>query len=200
MKRRTVAAVACAAVAIASAVEQTLAATITANVTVQNTAVGVTPRYIGYNMGHYMPGSNTSAWLEYSGVNAYRFWAASSDYEPTNLDDIPGYGDGVTTLAQFDARKTALRADPENPAYINWTQFNSRFETRTLAGRNKSRFNYAFGELQKLGVESILQTTRSNAYVYDGSWGSKWEKWQHFFAMGYHAAKNFVTQKLQMYN
>src|SRR6185503_18324251 len=51
------------AIAIAAAVDATMGATTTANVTVQNMAVGVTPRYIGYNMGHYMPGSNTSAWL-----------------------------------------------------------------------------------------------------------------------------------------
>src|SRR3989442_1228221 len=37
------------------------------NVTVNNTVVGVTPRYLGLNMGHYMPNSNTTACFQYSG-------------------------------------------------------------------------------------------------------------------------------------
>src|SRR5687768_13694203 len=110
--RRAASAVACA-IALASAVDITFAATTTTNVTLTNSPVGVTPRYIGYNMGHYMPGSNTSAWLEYSGVNAYRFWAASSDYESTTGDDLAPYGDNVVTLDDFDNRKAALRATPE---------------------------------------------------------------------------------------
>src|SRR3954466_16043456 len=56
--RAAAAAIACAIAMASAAVTESLAATTTANVTVQNTAVGVTPRYIGYNMGHYMPGSN----------------------------------------------------------------------------------------------------------------------------------------------
>ena len=196
----TIAAIGAGALAVAMAAEATLGATVAASVTVQNTPVGVTPRYIGYNMGHYLPNSNTSAWLEYSGVNAFRFWAASNDYETTTGDDLAPYGDGVTTLQQFDARKAALRADPENPTYINWPQFDARFETKVLSGRNKAVLNPTMRELQRLGVEPILQVTRSNAYPYDGGWGGKWEQWQHYYAMGYHAAKNFDAQKLQMYN
>src|SRR6266487_6541814 len=86
-------------------VQATMAAT--ASVSVSNTAAGVTPRYIGYNMGHYMPGSNTSAWTQYSGVNAYRVWASAGDYDP---DGTGPYSNGISTLAQFDSAKTAVRA------------------------------------------------------------------------------------------
>lgn len=48
------------------------AASSTATVNVSQTQIGVTPQYIGYNMGHYLPGSNTSAWVDYSDVNAFR--------------------------------------------------------------------------------------------------------------------------------
>ena len=55
-----------------------------ASFSIFDTPIGVTPRYIGYNMGHYMLGSNTTAWTQYSGVNAYRVWAGPNDYEPTD--------------------------------------------------------------------------------------------------------------------
>src|SRR3954466_4781635 len=70
----------------------------TATVTVSSQQVGKTLQYVGYNMGHYLPGSNTSAWVEYSGVNAFRVWAASSYYEPNaggSRDDNTVWGDGV---------------------------------------------------------------------------------------------------------
>src|ERR1044072_7360574 len=97
----------------------------TATVTVSPTQVGKSLQYTGYNQGHYLPGSNTSAWVDYSGVNAFRVWATSSDYEirhgsEANRDDLAPWGDGVTDLASFNARKPALRADPLNQAYIDW--------------------------------------------------------------------------------
>src|SRR4051794_665147 len=78
-----------ATLALAAAVEGALrdsAYASTASVSVSNTSLGVTPQLLGYNMGHYMPNSNTSAWLKYSNANAFRYWAASDDYEPT--DDL----------------------------------------------------------------------------------------------------------------
>src|SRR5215204_3765060 len=67
-----------------------------ASFSIHDTPIGVTPRYLGYNMGHYLPNSNTTAWTQYAGVNGYRVWASPNDYEPT--DDAAPYGDGVTTL------------------------------------------------------------------------------------------------------
>ena len=98
----------------------------TASIAVSENQIGVTPTYIGYNMGHYLPGSNTSAWVDYSNVNAFRVWLSFSDYEPT--DDISPLGDGVTSLATFNARKSLLRANPTNPSYINFSKFDNRFK------------------------------------------------------------------------
>src|SRR5256885_8376267 len=98
----------------------------TATVNVSQTQIGVTPQFIGYNMGHYLPGSNTAAWVDYSDVNAFRVWLNPGDYEPT--DDIAPFGDGVTDMASFNARKALLRADPTNPAYINFSAFDNRFK------------------------------------------------------------------------
>jgi autotransporter-associated beta strand protein len=198
-------ATAAGALAIAMATRGVFAAT--ATVTLNSTPIGVTPRYMGYNMGHYMPGSNTTAWSNYTGMNAYRFWAAPGDYEPT--DDRSPFGDGVTTLAQFDSRKIALRADTHvnpipnasNPsAYINWPYFNINFDD-TQSGRNKATLNYALSELQKSGVDVVMQITRSNAAAYEvNDWAGKWEQWQHYYSMAYYAAKNYDVQRYQMYN
>jgi hypothetical protein len=167
-----------------------------ASFSIFDTPIGVTPRYLGYNMGHYMLGSNTTAWTQYSGVNAYRVWAAPTYYEPT--DDQAPYGDGVTTLAQFDSRKTALRVNPDSSTYINWSYFTSRFDN-VQTGTNRVRLDYILPELRNNGIEPILQISRTESYDYTG-WGGKWEQWQHFYTMAYWAAKNFDVQKFQMYN
>jgi hypothetical protein len=142
----------------------------TATVTVSDAVVGKSLQYVGYNMGHYMPGSNTSAWVEYSGVNAFRVWAASSYYEPlagTFRDDFSPWGDGVTSLASFNTRKDALRADPLNPTYINWDGignrkgFNYYFENFTQTGSNAVKLNYILGELHDRGIHVMQQTERS---------------------------------------
>ena len=122
-----------AAATVALAPACALAAT-PATINISAAPIGVTPRYLGFNMGHYLPSSNTTAWLQYSGANAYRVWASANDYEGS--DDIAPYGDGVTTQAQFDSRKAAMRANPESSTYANWTQFNDRFANLTQSGRN----------------------------------------------------------------
>jgi autotransporter-associated beta strand protein len=174
----------------------------TATVSVNSTAVGVTPRFMGYNMGHYMPGSNTTAWTQYTGINAFRFWAATGDYEPT--DDRAPFGDGVGDLSSFDARKNALRADlradPSSSNYINWSYFATMFD-KTQSGRNKVQLNYDLSELQKIGADVVMQITRSNAAQFEiADWGGKWEQWQHYYSMAYYAAKNYDVQRYQMYN
>ncbi len=171
------------------------------NVTVNNTVIGVTPRYLGFNMGHYMPNSNTTGWLQYSGTNGYRVWVSANDYEggPPTGDDSGTYGDGITTQAQFDAQRTAVRANPETTPFINWTAFNNNFQNLTQSGRNHVKLNYILGELQKTGVEPIFNMTRSESYSYSG-WGGKWEQWQFAYVMAYHAAKNYDVQRFQWYN
>lgn len=184
----------------------------TATVTVSNSQVGKTLQYVGYNSGHYMPGSNTSAWVEYSNVNAFRVWAASSYYEPNvggSADDNSVWGDGVTSLSSFNARKTALRADPLNPTYINWDGngaklgFNYYFENLTQPGTNALKLNYTLGELRDRNIHVIQQTTRSAAggpITGASDWGGKWEQWQHYYAMAFHSARDYGVSQYQMYN
>ncbi len=165
-------------------------------VAVSSAQAGVTPADIGYNMGHYLPGSTTSAWVDYSQVNAYRVWASPGDYEPENSST---FGDGITTLAHFEARRSAVRANPEGNGFIPWAEYNDRFENLEQTGRNHVKLNYILSELRNRNITPLMQITRTESYPFNG-WDGRYEQWQHFYAMAYHAAKNYDVERFQMYN
>jgi hypothetical protein len=168
-----------------------------AEVTVSNEVAGTTPLHIGYNQGHYFPGSNTSAWVDYSGVNSFRVWAPMNEYEP--VDDIAPYGDGVTDLTSFESRKTALRANPLSATYINWTYFTDRFANYIQAGRNKTNLNYALGELKQRNIATMV-VLHPNLWTGSGNWQDRWELWQYDYAMAYYLAKTYDIQMYEMFN
>src|SRR5262245_34304933 len=92
-----------------------------ATITLTTNKLGATPEILGYNSGHFYPGSNTRDWWHYSLVNGARFFVAPSEIEAS--DDLTGRGDGVNDQATFLSRKVLLRADPLNTSYINWPYF-----------------------------------------------------------------------------
>src|SRR3954468_19381782 len=161
------------------------------NITVSTAVVGKTPQYVGFSMGHYMPNSNTGAWVDYSFCNAYRIWSAPSYYEPS--DDISPFGDGVNDLASFDSRKAALRNDPLNTSYINWTKWDPRFATFQQTGTNHVVLDPALADLYSRGIHVLEEisrgtsdpnsTTATNEVI---DWAGKWEQWQHFYAQAFH--------------
>jgi hypothetical protein len=169
----------------------------TARVDVTTEVVGQTPRYVGFNYGHYLPGGNTSAWVARSGVNLFRVWASPSYYEPT--DDLAPWGDGVTDLNSFNSRKSSLRANPESTTYINWPVFNDRFENFVQTGVNKSKLNYMLGELRRMNV-TVLAVISREGWSGAGTWADKWEHWQHYYAVAYHLAKNYNVELYETYN
>ena len=85
-----------------------------------------------------MPGSNTSAWVDYSGVNAFRVWATSSDYEirhgsEANRDDFaPGAMASATSPASRRAKQGGDN-DPLNQNYIDWVELPTASKTRCRA-------------------------------------------------------------------
>lgn len=174
-----------------------------AEVTLSANVVGVTPQRVGYNSGHFMPGSNTASWWKYSGVNAARVWSTPDTVE--GADDNGVWGDGVGSLPQFLARRTALRADPNNPSFINWPYLENRYATLPTSS-NTVNLAYAFGALQDLGAESVVEIHRSvGAYPLGtagtpAGWAGRWEQWQHFYAQAFYLAKNFDVARFQMYN
>jgi hypothetical protein len=166
-------------------------------ITISSTVSGKSPRYIGFNNGHYMPGSNTTAWAERSGINTFRCWASPTYYEP--VDDLAPYGDGVVDVVSFDARKAALRADPENPLFVNWPAWNNRFENYVQPGRNRCTLNHMLRELRSIDVEIQAMISRE-AWSAPGTWGDRWEHWQCFYVMAYHMARNFDVALYETYN
>src|ERR1051326_8821815 len=64
---------------------------------------GKTPEIVGYNSGHFMPGSNTADWWRYSNVNGARVWPTPTVVEAN--DDLSPWGDGVSSQDTFTTRR-----------------------------------------------------------------------------------------------
>ncbi len=159
--------------------------------TLKSTGSSPTPAIIGYNHGYFTQGGNARAWWEYSGVNGVRIFISPAKTEPA--DDLAPWGDGVSSDATFESRKAALRADPLNASYINWTYFNSKF----------AEWTFPLGQYRDMGLqimvicsasESLLPITSSTDYA------GRWELWQHFYASAFHYARNFDVRRYQMFN
>ncbi len=171
-----------------------------ATVTVSAETAGTTPDVVGYNTGHFVPGSNTADWWDYAGVNGARFFISPARIEPVGDDDADPWRDGVGNRDGFIARRAALRADPA--AYNNFEYYRSRLESVTLAG-SRVRVAYAFEELTRLGVGMVAMIGRTVArYPFDDGnpWADRWEHWQHYYAMAYVLASDYGVVRYQMYN
>ena len=82
---------------------------------------GRTMQYVGYNQGYFVPGSNVSAWWEYSGVNSARIWADLNTYVKASwFEDEPAVG----SLDEFEARKAEIRSG--SPASVRLDDIRSR--------------------------------------------------------------------------
>ena len=159
--------------------------------TLKSTGSSPTPAIIGYNHGFFTQGGNARAWWEYAGVNGVRIFISPAKTEPA--DDLAPRGDGVSSDATFESRKAALRADPLNPTYINWTYFNDNFEV----------WKFPLSQYRDMGLqimvicsadESLIPITSSTDYA------GRWELWQHFYASAFHYARNFDITRYQMFN
>ena len=166
--------------------------------------LGATPEMLAYNSGHFYPGSNTRDWWRYAGVTGARFFISPSEIEPS--DDLAPVGDGVTNQVSFLARKAALRADPLNPAFINWggsTVFSNRYESNDLYPNNHIRVNYALEELRRLGIRVCAQITASQSrfpIADTDDWPNMWELWQHYYAQAFYLGRVFDVERYQMFN
>lgn len=168
-----------------------------ATLTVQTNVLGPTPTLIGCNSGHFHPGSNTTDWWRYSGMNGARLFIGPASIEP--VDDLPPHGDGVASEADFLTRRAAVRANPLEPSLINWPYFLSRYENTNTP----LVFAHALREWRKLGVETCAQITVSTSrfpITGPGDWAGKWELWQHFYAQAFHLARTHGVRRFQMFN
>ena len=172
-----------------------------ATLTVQTNQLGSTPNLLGYNAGHFYPGSNTREWWRYAGVTGARVFISPSNIEPS--DDVAPVGDGVTSQATFLARRAAIRTNQFNAAYINWSVFNNNYQNNDLAGNNHIKVNFALGEMRKLGIGICVQITASQSRLPiadTNDWPNMWELWQHYYAQAFYLGRYFDVERYQMYN
>lgn len=104
--------------------------------------------------GHYLPGSNMSAWVDYSAVNAVRFFASLTTWCPDAAFDP---GAGIETVDEFEARRAALRADPRGSGLIDWAALEDIWANTTYSDTNYYRLDYEVAELHRLGIETVIE-------------------------------------------
>lgn len=162
-------------------------------VTITKDVIGKSMKYVAYNQGYYMPGSNVSGWLEYSNVNSLRVWTSMNDYVPVEavLNDKQ-----LSTLDGFEAYKNELRSDPENNRFIKWKIILEECKKEQFS-TNSMVLEYALKELQRLNIDPVLQI---NTTDFDGTWGNKWKQWQRFYALAFYAAKVGGVTMFAMHN
>lgn len=162
-------------------------------ITVGKNIVGTSMKYVAYNQGYYMPGSNVSGWLEYSNVNSLRVWTSMNDYVPEKTVEIDK---NLTTLEEFEKHKQELRSNPEKNSFIKWEPILERCR-REQYSTNSMIFEYALNELKRLNIEVVLQI---NSTDFDDTWSNKWKQWQRFYALAFYAAKTGDVTMFAMHN
>ena len=172
-------------------VEQTdYPTTIEARITPQ--VEGRSMRYVGYNQGYHLPGSNTSTWLEYSGVNAVRLWMPLTFLVPEQAVDCQSK---PATLEAFEQLKASLRQHPRQSG-IDWAVVEKQADS-VYSSTNTMVYSYALEELQRMGIEVLIQTT---AYKRTPDWASKWLLWQRMYALAYYSALRGGVEMYAMQN
>lgn len=179
-----------------------------ATLTISGSTSGSTPDRLGYNLGHYMDGSNASDWFRYSGAKAARIFISVSDIEPT--DDISPVGDGVDSESAFFSRRAALRANAASKTatlsstYVKWSTFSNNYKN-VSSGNNQIKLSYALSQLRAMGVDVLANITASpNRFpITVGSsteWGDKWELWQHFYAQAFLLSRDYGVTRFSIFN
>lgn len=170
-------------------------------VTLQSTVVGQTPSTIGLNSGNYLPGSNNSTFWRWTGVNGARIFTSAPNIE--QVDDIAGDGDGVTSNLTFLARRASVRANPTNPASINFSVFENGYQNNESDFIN---YEHAYSDLTSNGISplAIINRTEGQFPFAQGNtasaWSDRWEHWQHYYAQAYYLGSNHDVERYSMYN
>ncbi|TDG36007.1 DNRLRE domain-containing protein [Pedobacter changchengzhani] len=164
------------------------------NVKVDSKVIGKTMKYVGYNQGYYMPGSNASGWIEYSGVNSLRIWTTLNTYVPVTAVEVDKT---LNSVIEFDQRKNELRKSPEANKYLKWDALLPIYSQPEKNSTNPMVFNYALTELKRLKIDPVIQIGNID---FNDTWSNKWQQWQRFYALAYYAAKTGDVTMFAMQN
>ncbi|MDR2674492.1 MAG: hypothetical protein LBC18_06390, partial [Opitutaceae bacterium] len=186
------------------------------NITVTVAQEGLTPAVLGYNSGHFMPGSNVGDWWRYSGAKDVRVWRAPARSDVIHANPGGVAGDGVTDKASFLARRLALRtntADPEQPldnSYIDWPYFKARMDITYGGGATGARFVTASmcAEYRRQGAEMFFQISVAPGsaenplfpITSDSDWAGKWLLWRYYYTHVFYFGREYDVRRYSMYN
>lgn len=163
--------------------------------TIEPKIMGKSMKYVGYNQGYFMPNSNASGWLEYSGVNSLRVWTTLNSYAPVNAVQVDPK---LTTVTAFDQRKAELRSSPEKNKFIKWDVLLPIYsEPEKTTNTNPMVLSYVLSELKRLKIDPVIQIGNID---YNETWSNKWQQWQRFYALAYYMAKNGEVTMFAMQN
>lgn len=165
-----------------------------ATITVGNKVVGKSMKYVGYNQGYYMPGSNVSKWVAYSNVNSFRVWTSLNAFVPESAVQVDPQ---INSVEEFDKRKNELRRNPENNRFIKWPSLLPLYDRADTSSTNGMVFNYALSELKRMNIDVVLQITSTD---FKDNWENKWKQWQRYYTMAYYAAKKGHVSMFAMTN
>ncbi len=165
----------------------------TGGITVQlGSAEGRAMKLVGFNTGHFMPGGNTAAWLEYSGVNAVRFFASLTIWCPDAAFDD---GAGVETIDDFDVRTEQLRRDSSQ--FIDWPALRELWSTHVYETTNHYNLDYQLTQLHRLGITPIMEAAELG---WNSPWSGLWLMWQKHYAFTYHVASRWGVERFNFVN
>ena len=156
---------------------------------------GRTLPLFGFNTAHFVPGSNTTAWFDYSRSNASRTFASPNHWITAGMI---GPGEECQDLAAFEALRSELLAAPEDNRFLDWPAIKVRYAEVITGGSNQLNADELFGALDDLGIEMVAQTDASGTWPDD--WPEMWRKWQYNFAHAYYLAKNFGVRRFALVN
>ena len=166
--------------------------------------VGPTPAILGYNSGHFLPGSNVADWWRYSGVNGSRIFSNLSWLTPTtSFRSSTNSSLDATSQSSFNARKAALRASGTASTFVDWSGIQNRYLTGLLPGNNAIQPDHAQSSMATLGIKPLIVMTRSPAAFFwpasaadnsPAAWQARWLAWQQWYAHAFvHARFNDVA-------
>jgi autotransporter-associated beta strand protein len=181
-------------------------------VTLSGSAIGSTPSVLGYNSGHFLPGSNTASWWKYAGVNGSRIFSSPSYLTPgtsTYFRSESTLSLSATTQAQFVTQRDALRASGTATTFVRWDRIVPLYATGTTDGNNSIQLKTAEDSMKALGVKPLIVMTRSPAsYTWPASptansaadWQDRWLAWQQWYAQAFVHAQYNDVENFQFFN
>jgi hypothetical protein len=174
-----------------------------ATLTMQTNVLGPTPTLLGYNLGHFYPGSNTRDWWRYSGVTGARIFIGPTSIEPSSYINGAAALVGVSNQTSFFAARAAMHTNQFNPNYIPWSVITNNYNNTDLYPVNHIKISPALTALRSIGVQICPQiTATASAFPIASStdWPNLWGLWHHYYAQAFYMGRYFDVQRYQIYN